>query len=832
MAFLLAFSASVFSIRWHADLLPTSTLILLIAVASLLILLSRHRYTAKNSAVHCSCLILAGLSLGVSYSHFYAANTLAHRLPSVFWNQDVEAIIDVVSLPQDKSHVRQFEAKILSLQHPQLQHLRGQKLLLKRYSQIDADIHSCERWSVQLRLKPVYGLRNNAGFDYQGFLFQQGIQIKGYLRSATKVSAATDFCINAWREQWRSYLIDHFYPHSAEMLAWLSALSIGDKSLLNAQQRQTLQLSGSFHLFVISGLHIGLVAAGVYALALLIRRLGGGRLYSGDWRPLAAVFSLLAAGFYGLMAGWQLPVQRALLTLLIFMSTSLLGLQWSLWHRFVLALFLVLLLQPMASLNPGFILSFAAVFFLLLLQQYKWLQTSAFTGVKESSSESLPGFIVRIKPWCLQWRRQFIQLLVLQLGLCIALMPFLLVFFQQWSWIMIVVNLIFIPLMGLIIIPLLLIAMLYWLLMNSIAVQSFIVSDKILDFLSLCFDVMMPMLQAFIHLTGAEQQYNSGFDSIRLLALLLAVLFLLGPNILLNRFMALMLFVAVGLSFCSLNNKDAAYLPDDVALQLDVLDVGQGLSVLIQTPFHRLLYDTGASWKSSSMVQWVHKPLFKARGILQLDKVIISHTDNDHSGGLQDLLKQFVVTQVYADAELAAASTLIQSGGETGFSRCNSSLNWRWQQADFQILHPEKDFQHRDSNNLSCVLQITVAGRRILLTGDIEVSVEALLMRQGLEQMDILVVPHHGSRTSSSLDFLQVIKPKYALLSAGFLNRYGHPHNDVVMRYKAQNIPLINTAEQGRIRLQVFNDGSMQWYYAAEHSLFYHYSDTAHTPLK
>ncbi|NRB41705.1 MAG: MBL fold metallo-hydrolase, partial [Pseudomonadales bacterium] len=216
-------------------------------------------------------------------------------------------------------------------------------------------------------------------------------------------------------------------------------------------------------------------------------------------------------------------------------------------------------------------------------------------------------------------------------------------------------------------------------------------------------------------------------------------------------------------------------------------------------------------------------------GIKHIDKLMISHQDNDHSGGLQPLLDLFTVDQLLLPDTLLAQweGSRKKSDSATKATLCDSDIHWFWGQAKFTVLHPSPVFNKRvgfakKSNNQSCVVRIEVAGISILLTGDIEREVEALLLQQGIEAADILLLPHHGSRTSSSVAFVQQIDPQYGLLSAGFLNRYHHPHQHVLSRYQQLGVKIINTAEVGAIHLNVFADGQISIKTASENNLFYH----------
>ena len=235
-------------------------------------------------------------------------------------------------------------------------------------------------------------------------------------------------------------------------------------------------------------------------------------------------------------------------------------------------------------------------------------------------------------------------------------------------------------------------------------------------------------------------------------------------------------------------------------LQLDMLDVGQGLALLLQTPRHAMVYDTGAAWPGGSMAQWVLAPVLAAEGLMQLDQVMISHLDNDHAGGTADLLKSITVEQL-----VSSEPDLLSNKLNRPVQRCQQGQSWQWDAVKFQVLWPPA-VNINKRNNRSCVLLISIADQHILFTGDIDQRTELAILAQPALQaalpLTALVLAHHGSKHSSSHTFLQHTRPKIALVSAGYLNRFQHPDQLVLQRLQALSIALYSTAEVGQVTLR------------------------------
>ena len=237
-------------------------------------------------------------------------------------------------------------------------------------------------------------------------------------------------------------------------------------------------------------------------------------------------------------------------------------------------------------------------------------------------------------------------------------------------------------------------------------------------------------------------------------------------------------------------------------VRLDMLDVGQGLAVVVQTRHHVLLYDSGPSYRGGgSAARSVVLPFLAHRGIDSLDRLVISHADNDHAGGLPFLLADVAVDRVLAGESLPQAP---------GADACAAAAPWHWDGVRFDLLHPRAG-DGLAGNDASCVLLVSAGGRRALLTGDIEADAEARLVRRRvLPRAEWLSMPHHGSRTSSTAAFVQAVQPRVAVVSSGYGNRWGMPMPDITARWRAAGASVINTAESGAVSQTLCSDSAFE----------------------
>lgn len=744
MFFLISFCSSIVLSQFQAQLFSIYALLIIAALTGLFAFFAPVKWRLLAQ-------VLLGLSLGLLWSNGFAAYRLQQVLKPEFEQQPIELLVQIDGIPQQKQFYQRTRAQVLQAPQANLS-----KIQLDWYS--DYQPQACETWRVVAKLKRPHGLRNPGVWSYQQYLLQQNLQATGYVQQAERVSS-TAFCLHQLRFQWQQYVSQHLPSGQA---AWLVALSIGEKSLISSAQYQFLQLNGINHLFVISGLHIGLCASVVYGLLLWLLRFSAGLVWAIDWRPYAMVMAMLAAFAYAALADFVIPAQRALLMLLVFFTGQLFGVKIPVWRRYFLAMALVLLIDPLAAMNIGFALSFLAVALLIICAEH--LRAQPAKG----------------KSWRLTIASQF------YIGL--GLSPLLLLVFQQTSVLGPWVNLLAIPLVSLLVVPLNLLAFLLWLVLGH--------DFQLLQWANSLLQGLFQGIEWFNQYTLPVQQVFTGFTlqplAILLLAASVAVLFL--PKLILGRY-ALAGLLLIALVFLPQQNRVT-----EGSLNMDVLDVGQGLSVLIRTANHQMLYDTGPAWADGSMAQQVVLPVMYYLGAKSLDRVMLSHFDNDHAGGWQTLYDTNLAPQWLAPSE------------DKPFQFCHAGMTWRWDQTVFTVLSPEHDFVG-SANDGSCVLLIEHQGRRILLPGDIGKYVEIQLFTQGkLPTIDVLVAAHHGSKTSSSYALINQLKQTEqatVIFTTGYRNRYNHPSQEVVQRFKAIGAQLWDTALHGMISVNIDSAGNV-----------------------
>lgn len=597
-----------------------------------------------------------------------------------------------------------------------------------------------ERWRLAVRLKRPDGLLNPHGFDYQAWLFAKRIGATGSIKAGQRLASGQGW--HHWREQVRERL-QHYAPQQAQGV--MAALVLGDSSSLHPEQWQTLQTTGTVHLMVISGQHISLIAAVAYAAVFWLMRLGfwPQRL---PWLPVACLLSMSAALAYGAFAGFAVPVQRACIMVMVALLWRWRFQFLSAWTAYLSALCLVLVHEPLVVLQAGFWLSFTAVGALIL------------------------AFSARLGAW--RWRH---MLLRTQWVAAIGLAPFLLALNLPVSVMGPVANIFAVPWLSLLALPLTLLGalLLPW---PSLAVW-------VLNAAAWCLDTMFVLLVWFAQ--GWPAWQGAAVSMSALLLAVLGVLCFLLPRPLLP--------LSAGVLLClPLIHPKPESIADGQA-HVWVLDVGQGQAVLIKTAQHSLLYDAGPFVSGFDAGARIVVPVLRGFAQTHLDTLLLSHADADHAGGAQAVLDALQVSQLLSGQPAEHPS---------GFSaQACSEQQWQWDGVWFwrwQWPHA------KDSNQQSCVLLIAAQGERILLTGDLDAAGEAaLLANWPWLKTDWLVAGHHGSRTSTSRRFVQAVAPRYAIISRGKHNSYGHPHPQVLANLQRQQVRIYDTAHDKAVRIHL-----------------------------
>ncbi|MQT72838.1 DNA internalization-related competence protein ComEC/Rec2 [Pseudomonas helleri] len=676
----------------------------------------------------------AGLFLlGLSWACVQGQSALDDRLSPALDGRTLWVEGRVVGLPQQSDAVVRFEVRDAYSRHATL----PSTLRLSWYG--GPPVNSGERWRLAINLKRPKGLLNPQGFDYQAWLLAQRIGATGTIKDGQLLAPAR----HAWRDGLRQQLLQ---TEANGRAPWLAALVMGDGSGLSADDWKLLQATGTVHLLVISGQHIGLFAGLIYGLVALLARYGlwPRRL---PWLPWACGLAFAGALGYGLLAGFEVPVQRACAMLGLVLIWRLRFRHLGVWLPFLLALNAVLIIEPLASLMAGFWLSFAAVAVLI------------FT------------FSSRLGPW--SWRAAWLRPQGL---IAIGLFPMLWVLGLPISLSGPLANLVAVPWISLLVLPAALLGTVLlpvpWVGEGLLWVAGGLLNGLIWGLKWLA-GTLSPWLPASVPI------------GVWLLAALGALLLLLPAGMVLRPLGWPLVLLAV--------LAPRTLVPPGQAEVLQ-LDVGQGLAIIVRTRHHTLLYDAGPKVRNLDQGERVVVPALQAMGIGTLDMMLISHADSDHAGGALAVQRAMKVKRVVSgDVPLLAEQLQAQP--------CNSGERWEWDGVKFALWQWDGA---TDGNQRSCVLQIEASDERLLLTGDINIDTERAFLDSPLAvPTHWLQAPHHGSRTSSSMVFLKNLSPSAVLISRGHGNTFGHPHPQVMARYKALGMGIWDSAEHGAVRFRL-----------------------------
>lgn len=705
-----------------------------------------------------AALYLLALLAGLLWASGYGYLGLHQQLPAALEGADIWVEGEVAGLPVVNERAQRFELSVLTLEHNEQEMSQALKKVRVNWYQTERQVTPGQRWRLQLRLKRPHGFGNPGGFDYQGWLFQQGIGAVGYVRQHQDNRLIADAGYRHWLDQWRFSLYQRLSSrlNSDPNKGLMMALLMGERADISREQWQLLSRTGTNHLFVISGLHVGFVALCAYLLTFNLSRLlliGPPRFAA---QQVAVVVALLASFCYAAIAGFSLPTQRALIMLVVLLTARLLLRRVSAWHSYFMALLLVLLWDPLAPQSAGFWLSFGAVGALMFA--FGWRTNSR-------------GF------W---WRWIRPQLVVF-----IAFVPVLMFFFQQVSLISPLANLLSVPIVGLVMVPLCVLVVV----LDLLAVLTGFTQIETLSlWLTQLTSSGLRLLGSFLEFvsTAPFAQWRNSVSLVALVCACGGVLLLLAPRGLPARWLGLLCFLPL------LTGSDDR--PQSGHFEMTVLDVGQGLSVHIRTHRHSLIYDVGARFSDRfDMASSVILPYLYKQGVTSLNAVVISHGDNDHAGSLPVLL-----AQMDTDKLISGASEKVNHDHRT--LGCKDGLSWQWDLVRFQLVRVDAALWSSE-NNRSCVLRVSSEHWSVLIPGDIEARAEIALAERYANNLrsDVLLASHHGSLTSSSVAFLDQVKPKLVIVSSGYRNRFGHPHPKVMARFNRRGIEVKNTARQGAI---------------------------------
>jgi competence protein ComEC len=682
---------------------------------------------------------LAFFLFGFSWACLSAQSALDDRLDPLLDGRTLWLEGQVSGLPERAGEVQRFELEQVRSERFAL----PQRLRLSWYGGVP--LQAGERWRLAVRLKQPLGQLNPQGFDYEAWLLARRIGATGSVKAGQLLQPAAGPA--GWRDALRLRLLE--VPAHGRA-GGLAALVLGDDSGLSKADWKLLQDTGTVHLLVISGQHIVLLGGLLYALVAGLARVGCWPS-SWPWLPCACALALSGALAYGFLAGFEVPVRRACMMLAVVLLWRLRFRQLGVWLPLLLAFCAVLLVEPLASLQPGFWLSFAAVAILIWvfggrLGYWSWLQN-----------------------W---WRAQW--------TLSIGLFPVLLVLGLPISLSAPLANLLAVPWLSVLVVPMALLGTL--LLPLPLVGEGLLwLAGGLLEVLFWVLELIARIWPAWLPTAVPLWAWLSGAAG--------ALLLLLPAGVPLRVF---------GLALLLPLLWPPLEKPRPGHAQVWMLDVGQGLAVLVQTARHALLYDAGAQMGEFDQGARTVLPALRQLGVGHLDLMLLSHADNDHSGGASAVFAGLPVSEVRSGEPEKLPRQL-------GALPCLDDAHWEWDGVEFRTWRwpfaPE-------GNSSSCVLKISAGGESLLLTGDIDIRTELALLVAGRPlRSDWLLSPHHGSRTSSSGSFLQTVAPRAVLISRGRYNAYGHPHPLVLQRYRELPALVHDSAFSGALRIDLGSFG-------------------------
>ena len=723
-------------------------------------------------------------------------------------------------------------------------------------------------WRMALRLRPVHGRINPGGFDQEGLMFAKGVRAVGQVRGTPQFIdyaplTSLEVMANGMRHRVRKAMLDVLGDRLAR--AVLIALAIGDQQGVSREDWQIFSLTGITHLVSISGSHVTLIAALGGLLVSSVWRRGTWRgVRLSEWVPARMVSiwaAVITAFLYCLLAGWGVPAQRTFFMVLMAACGLTFAQSWGGFILVALAAALLTLFDPWAVLSTGFWLSFMAVTVLIMLSQRVDVNHQQLIH-----DESTPRGLVFYQ----KLYRGFALATQLQWVITLMMLPVLAWLFNQVSWVSIFANAVAIPVLTFVVTPFALIL--------ALAAALFSPTDNV---------ILTALLSTLASLAHAPLEWTlwwvktlaalpvAAFDVasssvVWLVWALIGVIWAVLPPFSGSRNFGWFMLLPI------LNPPVNSLAPGDWSLH--AFDIGQGSALLVRTQSHDLIFDVGWKFEDQTAMTSTIWPALRALGLKPKPVVVISHNDLDHIGGLQELKKIMPLGALYASDALA------------GSKRCEKGQSWEWSGVVFEFLHPDVKMcgvtavtPKRLKNRCSCVLQVTGRHHSLLLTGDIDQTAEkAIVENQQLKyvealqqqskhqqqqyahqqkshshlnqqqqqyahqqkshshlnqqqqqknslQIDVVVVPHHGAATSSSLAFIQALQAKHAIAQMGYLNRFSHPAEEVVERWQSYPTQFWRTDHDGALHVRSEQGKLTVESLRLTHQRYWHHKGSSHS---
>lgn len=774
---LLVFALSLGSLVLWPSLPSYSALAAVAAVAVYLLFLIIKQRCYRFVAQILLALVSGGLIAGLN-GHL----AMARLLPVTCSHQTFEFTGLVVDLPQYSTvrdeNLTRFRLQVQDLEQaaiaacPSLVKIIGSDIQLSWYA-VPVEVVPGQVWQFQAKLVRPRGQANPFASDYQLSLMINGIVASGTVKTGTYIGQASAV-FSELRFRWRNYLLTR---SQSDKRQWsgvseiLVALTIGDSRSLPRSSRALLQRTGTSHLMAISGLHVGVVALYGYWLGRLLGALVlvlsfKASVYQMNARLIASLMSLCCAACYAGLSGFALPTQRALIMLALFLLSKIVAKHWSLFDVWLYALVIVLLVDPLQAADGGFYLSFVAVLILILAMSLRHFINAGFGH------------------WLQVWIRP-------QWAIFIGLIPLSIHMFGGISLVSILANSMAIPWVSVSSVPFSLVGFFAWSIDPQWAEWFLFVASWSLRGLLYFLTLIDSTFSDIGWLTIAISR------SLLLVLAATTLVFLLPAPVTLKASLMLLLGT-IGLMDFQLNKVIFS-----AERRVTIFDVGQGLAVLVEADGQRLLYDTGPPFGPNTdafaKILW---PYFRSQGNSTLKALVVSHNDADHAGGVASLAERMNVDHIYAGDPSGLAQRLEPQAWP--IKSCNVDRETHAIGVDGRFNFSVGGAAAR-GNDASCVMLVEFPELQMLLPGDISDEREANLLipqASSASPLRLLLIPHHGSRSSSSYALLQQFKPDLAVVSAGFRSRYGHPHQEVLARLQSLGVGFVNTADAGAIQLR------------------------------
>jgi competence protein ComEC len=728
---------------------------------------------------------ILGFVWASSVGHWYSS----WQLPNRYFNENViiEGIVETLQIqPRNstqihilkntqvyaQSKMKRFEHKSVMLRLSKI----GKKALYHsprvRLSWFEPVMEFQQGDNVRLlaNIKRPHALANEFGFNRQKWLVSQNIVGIGSIKTSPTNSLLR--ANSSLRQKLANRLLLYSSKYNLQNIKWILALSLGERSLFTSADWKLLQTTGTAHLFAISGLHLGIVSLLFFNLTKTILFLAIRVMKSNQQSniaPWAIVVSIPFCFLYAYLSGFQIPVIRSIIALFFLAYLMFCQLHWRPIAIFLNLLVFFFLLFPLSIIGMSFWFSFGAIFAIcFFMWRYPRVDNSIWQVTK--------------------------QTITLQLFLSLIMLPLGAINFGMLSTVSALVNLVVMPVVGLLLVPLcLLIVMLILFNMNLFL-------KPLLQTVDWCFDQLMLFMQVVNNVRHASIEVQ-GIPPIAWFIILISLLIIFLPHWPHRK-------KIIGTLSLAMLSQNATKNPDSTIWSVRIFDIGQGLSVLVRQNNQYLLYDTGQSFiNGGSFAKTVIAPYFMAQtqvrmpvsntsaSVPTLDYLINSHMDNDHVGGNEFIFSHYNVIQWLTPA-----------------SGCTADDSFLWGELTLTILWPSKNESGTD-NNHSCVIKIASRGVSVLLTGDIEKEAEQALvsMNTGSSKLksNVLVAAHHGSKTSSIRPFIQAVSPEYVVISSSYYNQWRFPHASVLANFNEVNATVYNTAYNGEVVFE-FSNGKVQ----------------------